>query len=202
MELLQKQQHLHKCFGLLQCFVRSSPSLWSVLTVSLSAIGGVMLCDYYLIRRGHFRVYDLYKAEKGTWYYYTAGINWRAYVAYFAGIAINMPGFLKAFIPSLNVSIVATRLFQLVSPIKGSQPLTVQSWFTGVIVSSVVYYICCLISPPPGMNKHFEEVDESGYEESTFITHHEEPAGERETSTEVEKADYEKNQTSVHVLSA
>lgn len=54
------------------------------------------------------------------------------------------------------------------------------------------------------MNKHFEEVDESGYEEATFITHHEEPAGEREASTDMdmEKADAEKNQTSVHVLAA
>lgn len=31
-------------------------------------------------------------------------------------------------------------------------------------MSALVYFICCMISPPPGMNRRFEEVDESGYE--------------------------------------
>ena len=32
---------------------------------------------------------------------------------------------------------------------------------TGLGVSSLVYYLACVASPPPGMNKHFEEIDVS-----------------------------------------
>jgi hypothetical protein len=36
-----------------------------------------------------------------------------------------------------------------------------QSWLTGLGISSLVYYLACVASPPPGMSKHFEEVDVS-----------------------------------------
>lgn len=32
---------------------------------------------------------------------------------------------------------------------------------TGLGISSLVYYGCCYFFPPPGMNKKFEEIDES-----------------------------------------
>jgi hypothetical protein len=32
---------------------------------------------------------------------------------------------------------------------------------TGLGISSLVYYLACVVSPPPGMNKHFEETDAS-----------------------------------------
>jgi NCS1 family nucleobase:cation symporter-1 len=41
-----------------------------------------MISDYWLVRRGHYRVNDLYTMDKAGWYHYTFGINWRAYVAY------------------------------------------------------------------------------------------------------------------------
>lgn len=50
--------------------------------VLLSCIAGPMITDYWLVRRGHVRVNDLYSIEKSGWYYYTYGINWRAYAAY------------------------------------------------------------------------------------------------------------------------
>lgn len=39
-----------------------------------------------------------------------------------------------------------------------------QSWITGTGISGLVYYLACLASPPPGMNKHFQEIDESAHE--------------------------------------
>lgn len=36
-----------------------------------------------------------------------------------------------------------------------------QSWLTGLGISSLVYYLACVASPPPGMYKKFEEVDVS-----------------------------------------
>lgn len=41
-----------------------------------------MISDYWLVRRGHYRINDLYTRNREGWYWYTAGINWRAYAAY------------------------------------------------------------------------------------------------------------------------
>jgi len=54
------------------------------------------ITEYYIIRRGHYRVADLYHARKDGWYWYTWGVNFRAYVAYIAGILINVVGFAGA----------------------------------------------------------------------------------------------------------
>jgi NCS1 family nucleobase:cation symporter-1 len=52
--------------------------------VLLSCVAGPMITDYFIVRRGHYRVADLYTASKTGWYYYTFGVNWRAYAAYFS----------------------------------------------------------------------------------------------------------------------
>jgi NCS1 family nucleobase:cation symporter-1 len=39
--------------------------------VLLSCIAGPMITDYWLVRRGHYRVNDLYTLDKEGWYYYT-----------------------------------------------------------------------------------------------------------------------------------
>ena len=70
------------------------------------------ITEYYVIRRGHYRVADLYSASKDGWYFYTYGINLRfvvfanllfysdlssrAFAAYIAGILINVVGFAGA----------------------------------------------------------------------------------------------------------
>ena len=88
-------------------------SYLSAYSVFLSSIAGVMVCsiryfcfftgtnedqitEYYLIRRGHFRIADLYVTRKDGWYWYTLGINFRAYAAYIGGILINVVGFAGA----------------------------------------------------------------------------------------------------------
>jgi nucleobase:cation symporter-1, NCS1 family len=52
--------------------------------------------EYYFIRRGHYRVADLYDPHKDGWYWYTYGVNLRAYAAYISGILINVVGFAGA----------------------------------------------------------------------------------------------------------
>ncbi|KAM6503521.1 Permease for cytosine/purines, uracil, thiamine, allantoin domain containing protein [Amanita muscaria] len=49
----------------------------SAYTVFLSSILGVMIADYYVVRKGHYRVADLYDSRKDGWYWYTYGINFR-----------------------------------------------------------------------------------------------------------------------------
>ncbi|MFV1981015.1 MAG: NCS1 family nucleobase:cation symporter-1, partial [Rhodothermia bacterium] len=58
----------------------------------LGSIAGVMLVDYYLIRRSRLSVDDLYLTD-GIYSFGGSGINWRAIAAVLIGIAPNVPGF-------------------------------------------------------------------------------------------------------------
>lgn len=68
----------------------------SAYSVFLSSIAGVMCCDYYFVRKGYLEVKELYDARKSGPYFFTFGINWRAYAAYIGGILINVVGFAGA----------------------------------------------------------------------------------------------------------
>jgi NCS1 family nucleobase:cation symporter-1 len=125
----------------------------SAYSVLLSSVVGVMLCDYYFIRRGNYRVADLYTNSKTSWYYYTYGVNFRAFAAYLAGIAPNLPGLANAVSGKNLVPIEATHVYTF-------------SWFTGIAASMLVYYGLNRVWPSRGaFPETFCEVDLSEYEE-------------------------------------
>ncbi|CAE6424561.1 unnamed protein product [Rhizoctonia solani] len=126
----------------------SFTSYLSAYSVFLSSIAGVMITEYWLIRRGHYRIADLYHTERTGWYWYTLGINPKAYAAYISGILINVVGFAGA--TGQTVPIAATRIYQM-------------AFFTGFGVSSIIYYVLNRIWPSPGSWQTFEEVDESDW---------------------------------------
>jgi NCS1 family nucleobase:cation symporter-1 len=142
--------------GLCMCpwnLLKSSNNFTSYLSaysVFLSSIAGVMVTEYFLIRRGHYRVSDLYSNSREGWYWYTFGINFRAYVAYIGGILINVVGFAGA--TGRDVPLAATRIYQM-------------SFFTGFGVSCLLYLLLNKIWPPPGKYDTFEEIDLSANED-------------------------------------
>lgn len=64
-------------------------------TVGLFA-ASFQIADYWVVRKGHVRVADFYTTKRDGWYYYTFGVNFRAYAAYICGIMINVVGFAGA----------------------------------------------------------------------------------------------------------
>jgi NCS1 family nucleobase:cation symporter-1 len=60
----------------------------------LGSVGGIMVADYFLVRRRRLDVDALYR--RGGEYEYTGGFHVPALVALAAGIAPNVPGFLAA----------------------------------------------------------------------------------------------------------
>jgi len=129
----------------------SFTSYLSAYSVFLSSIAGVMVTEYYFIRRGHYRIADLYDPRKDGWYWYTYGVNIRAYTAYIAGILINVVGFAGA--TGRTVPLAATRIYEM-------------SFFTGFGVSALVYYSLNMVFPVPGKYATFQEVDVSEGEKS------------------------------------
>jgi nucleobase:cation symporter-1, NCS1 family len=93
----------------------------------LGPIGGIMIADYYFIRKQHLAVKELY-ASKGR-YTFTNGFNVKAIAALLLGILPNVPGFLT------TVNLIN----------KEAVPLWISdiyhyAWFAGFIVSGLVYY--------------------------------------------------------------
>jgi len=82
----------------------------------LGAVAGIMICDYFIIRRRELRVDNLYL--RGGLYEYSRGFNWRAVAALALGAGTALAG--------------------LASPSLGA--LYDYSWFVGFAVSFVVYY--------------------------------------------------------------
>ncbi|KAK8082096.1 uracil permease protein [Apiospora saccharicola] len=118
----------------------------SAYSVFLSSIAGVMCCDYYLVRKGYLEVKELYDARKTGPYFFTFGINWRAYAAYIGGILINVVGFAGAV--GRDVPAGATYIFNL-------------NFFCGFIVSSALYWVLCRLFPIPATSNHWMEVGDA-----------------------------------------
>jgi len=62
----------------------------------LGAIAGVMIVDYWLIRREKLHLVDLYSNDPRGRYWYSSGFNWRAIVAVVVAVVPVVPGFIEA----------------------------------------------------------------------------------------------------------
>ncbi len=84
----------------------------------LGPVLGILIADYYLVRKKKLELVELYK-EDGTYSYKQTGFNKAAMIALFVGVFAALIGY---WIPSLSF------LYSL-------------SWFTGFIISFVLYYL-------------------------------------------------------------
>lgn len=92
----------------------------------LGPIGGIMIADYYFVRRQTLSVSDLYDPE-GI-YSYRRGYNSVAILALLLGILPNVPGFLVT-IGTISLDSVPYWISRLYN----------YAWFVGFFVSGVVY---------------------------------------------------------------
>lgn len=90
----------------------------------LGPIGGVLICDYFVIRKRQLDVAALY-ANEGP-YHYSGGYNVKAMLALVLGVLPNVPGFVGA----IGVAQVGSFWSTLYN----------YAWFNGFIISSLVYY--------------------------------------------------------------
>jgi NCS1 family nucleobase:cation symporter-1 len=119
-----------KMGGVITCFVGVAMMPWKLLAnhktfifgwlggyaAVLGPVAGIMICDYYLVRRKHLTVNDLYL--RGGEYEYSSGFNWRAITALAMGSAVALIGLV---IPAIRF-------------------LYDYSWFVGFLVAFACYY--------------------------------------------------------------
>jgi len=94
----------------------------------LGPVGGIMITDYYFIRRQQLEVNELYRTN-GI-YSFKNGFNAAAVIALLLGILPNVPGFL------LQVKLVTADAFP-----GWISNLYHYAWFVGFFVSGIVYFI-------------------------------------------------------------
>ena len=92
----------------------------------LGPIGGILLADYWLLRRTQLNADDLYRRHGS--YEYTSGVNPKALFALAVGIAPNVPGFLAT-----------AGLIDGVAPLFAN--LYTYAWFTGFVLSGGLYLL-------------------------------------------------------------
>jgi len=91
----------------------------------LGPIAGILIADYWLIRRTALQVEDLYRTDGA--YSYRAGWNPAALVAFAAGVLPNLPGFLATIAPSsFSVGPIWMATYTW-------------AWFVGLFIALVVY---------------------------------------------------------------
>jgi NCS1 family nucleobase:cation symporter-1 len=92
--------------------------------VLLGPIAGIMIADYFLIRKRELNVDDLYR--RGGQYEYSKGFNWIAMFALALGIAPNLPGFLNA-IGVIKAGPTSIAIYEW-------------AWFVGFFIAAIVHY--------------------------------------------------------------
>jgi NCS1 family nucleobase:cation symporter-1 len=89
----------------------------------LGPVGGIMIADYFVLRRRRIDVDALYR--RGGKYEYTRGVNWVAMIALAVGVAPCVPGFLAA-LHAAHVAPLWTTIYDW-------------AWFVGFGVAAGVY---------------------------------------------------------------
>ncbi|PYH99648.1 hypothetical protein BO71DRAFT_171481 [Aspergillus ellipticus CBS 707.79] len=146
---IRRGSYICAAIGLCMCPWRLSSSsnafttYLSAYSIFLSSIAGVMICDYYVVRKGYLQVKDLYNAGKTSPYRYAYGFSWHAYAAYLSGIIINIVGFAGAVGRSVPV---------------GAQYIYNINYISGIVVSSVMYYVLTRLFPIPATSDKWNEV--------------------------------------------
>jgi NCS1 family nucleobase:cation symporter-1 len=120
-----------KTGGIITCFIGIAMMPWKLLAnhktfifgwlngyaAVLGPVAGIMICDYFVVRRKRLVADDLYL--RGGEYEYSSGFNWRAIAALAIGSAIALMGL-------------------VIPPIRF---LYDYSWFVGFFIAFIVYYI-------------------------------------------------------------
>jgi nucleobase:cation symporter-1, NCS1 family len=100
----------------------------------LGPIGGIMIADYFLIRKCRLNLVDLYKADGQ--YRYTGGFSLIGLFTLIVSIVPNVPGFLATIsvIPKEKLPPIFLTLYSY-------------AWFVGFLIAFVLYAILRILAP-------------------------------------------------------
>ncbi|ORY77985.1 NCS1 family nucleobase:cation symporter-1 [Leucosporidium creatinivorum] len=119
----------------------------SGLGALLAPMTGIMLADYFVVRKQTLKMEDLYIGSADSIYWFDFGFNWRALVAWAIGTVVIFPGFIMVLIDSTNDN-TWVRLFNM-------------SFLVGVALGFVAFWAICAVFPPPNLGEGVRSQDEA-----------------------------------------
>ncbi|KAM5343836.1 hypothetical protein ACJ41O_012373 [Fusarium nematophilum] len=125
-------------------------------SVFLGPLTGIMMADYFIVRRQKIQISHLYTGSKEGSYWYTCGFNWRGILAWIVCFVPAMPGMIA------NVS-------QKVTISKGLYNYYLGNYLFGFFEAAVLYLVLCLASKPKGPGLQDEEDIYGTFEENVAI---------------------------------
>jgi NCS1 family nucleobase:cation symporter-1 len=90
----------------------------------LGAVGGILIADYFIIRRTKLDLSDLYLRDGRYWYF--RGFNLCAILAMLVGVAPSLPGLISDLYPTLSVPQFWKELYRY-------------AWFVNFSLAMLVY---------------------------------------------------------------
>ncbi len=132
----------YKTGGYITAFIAIAMMPWKILestqgyiftwligySALLGPIAGILIIDYYFIRKTNLDVAQLYQ-ENGK-YSYGNGWNMAAIVAFVIGVVPNIPGFLNAAFPTSFPEVPGIL-----------KTIYTYAWFIGLVLSGLVYLV-------------------------------------------------------------
>lgn len=101
-------------------------------SVFLGPLTGIMLVDYFLIRKQQIEVTQLYTGSPEGSYYFYRGFNLRAIIVWVVCFVPAMPGMISTLNPSIKVSQGAINYYR-------------GNYIFGAASAAVLYYVACQI---------------------------------------------------------
>jgi NCS1 family nucleobase:cation symporter-1 len=111
----------------------------------LGPIGGILIADYFLVRRRELDVRELY--DPAGRYRFSGGFNLVALLALVVGVLPNVPGFVLKIAPSTKA------LFPMPSHVPYLEGIYNYAWFVGFGLAAVVYWVGMVL--PRGRRARF-----------------------------------------------
>ncbi|KAL1621731.1 hypothetical protein SLS56_009035 [Neofusicoccum ribis] len=115
-------------------------SVLSSFSVFLSPIMGVMVCDFYILRRGRIKLSNLYRIHN-TDYWFWKGFNWRVIPCWLAGWAPTIGGLIVTVQEAENAPRALYELYYM-------------AFLIGFFVSGTLFYIMNKAFPYGGYGEY------------------------------------------------
>ncbi|KAG2049212.1 hypothetical protein BDR06DRAFT_941972 [Suillus hirtellus] len=132
--------------------------------IFFAPFSGILLADYFVVRRCTIKLEDCFIGDKRSIYWYHNGVNWRAPLAWVLGVFPTMPGLIMTTRDATAWN-VWVRIFHI-------------AFFVGLLISFVAFSVICWVSPPGNVG--------------IGVLYHEENSFEVEGELETEEKEKEK----------
>lgn len=94
--------------------------------IFMAPLCGVILVDYFLIRKGNIHVPSCYDGKPESLYWFWFGVNWTGCVAWILGVTMGIPGLVGQYQPDI-ISDAGKYMYMM-------------GWLLTFTTASVVYY--------------------------------------------------------------